>query len=801
MTHRYPGEGWPRSSVRSGLFCCPGRLAAPRPHRSIERPHPAGQVTTRRAGLRLQVALVLALTVLAGTPAAAARLTGRVLDADSRDPVVGAVIDASHTLYRTSRTVSDTAGVYRLDLTPSDGWNLRVEALGYEPLQTAVALGEAGRSLDVALRIQPLEMDAMLVQARRPGSNSPVPAFVEKVSLEGAAHRQTGASLPQVLEQAAGVSIRRQGGLGSFSTISIRGSTAEQVQIYLDGVPLNQATGGGVDLGDLPVGGVESIEIYRGAVPARFGGNSIGGVVHIRTRQAGGDMAGRAHVGLGSFGTRRTGLSASGSPGSWRLLALVEYAGSDNDFRFWDDNGTEYNDRDDEWTERVNADFGSLRTLLKARRPWRGTTVQAHTSLDINRRGIPGIGNYQSLSTRFDTWRSTTEVEAFGTLGALGAAGYRLSAYRLIQSEEFSDLHDEVGAGTQHDRNRTHSLGARGEVNALVPRLGMVTVFAGWRRERFDPRNLLEPASLLLDSRRLGYRGGIEAELPLFGDRLQLSAGTQAEALEDRFWDQEIVAAQDTGRNNSETLWGHRLGLRLHLADAWTLQGHRGTYQRAPNFYELFGDRGAVAGNVDLTSESGVNWDAGLVYRPNSGTRLEQAEVAYYDNRTDDLIRFIQNSQRVSQPQNIGEVRIRGVEARVQVRAIRGVRLSGNYVYQRPENRSPFSYEKGNDLPNAPRHRLNLRTSAATGRVSLYHEISRESRHFLDRANLRPVESRVVQSLGGSVEVVAATELSWEIRNLTDNQVADLWGYPLPGRAAFVSLHYQFERTTDSLTR
>ena len=74
-----------------------------------------------------------------------------------------------------------------------------------------------------------------------------------------------------MLSSAVGVQVKRYGGLGSFSTVSIRGSTAEQVVVYLDGVPLNQAIGGGADVGRMSLGGVQEIQVYRGAVPARFG--------------------------------------------------------------------------------------------------------------------------------------------------------------------------------------------------------------------------------------------------------------------------------------------------------------------------------------------------------------------------------------------------------------------------------------------------------------------------------------------------------------------------------------------------
>ena len=57
--------------------------------------------------------------------------------------------------------------------------------------------------------------------------------------------------LGEVLQKEAGIQIRQSGGLGSFSTVSMRGSSSEQVLVYMDGVLLNDAAGGGVDLSDI----------------------------------------------------------------------------------------------------------------------------------------------------------------------------------------------------------------------------------------------------------------------------------------------------------------------------------------------------------------------------------------------------------------------------------------------------------------------------------------------------------------------------------------------------------------------
>ena len=167
------------------------------------------------------------------------------------------------------------------------------------------------------------------------------------------------------------------------------------------------------------------------------------------------------------------------------------------------------------------------------------------------------------------------------------------------------------------------------------------------------------------------------------------------------------------------------------------------------------------------------------------------AEVVYYANRVDDLIRFAQNSQRVSKPDNFGRAALRGIEARAQVQLARRLELGGNYLYQRAENRTPFSFERGNDLPNAPRHRLNGRVGLDLPLGTVHYEFSRESRHFLDRANLRTVPVRTLHHVGGRVPLRGGIALSWALRNLRDNRVADLWGYPLPGRSYALSIHYQ----------
>ena len=723
----------------------------------------------------------------------AGSLQGRLLDPDAGRPVSGAVLTLSAPSGAVHSVRSDTTGSFRLENLPTGTWDLRVERLGYRPLQGHIQIGAAPTSVELHLQSLPMLMDELVVRARRDPEGKHIASFVETIVL-GDQHAP-GADLAQTLDRATGVNIRRYGGLGSFSTLSIRGSTAEQVQVFLDGVPLNSAVGGGVDLGGLPIGGVESVDVYRGAMPARFGGNSLGGVVHIRTQPLGGKVRTRLHTASGSYGTRQLGASLSGPYKGWEYLGLVNYQASRNDFRFWDDNGTEYNSQDDGWARRLNSDFRGVRGLAKIGRTLGASRLQIHNTFDLSYKGIPGIGNNQSLHTRYDTWRHIAEAALFGPLGD-GRAGYRLKAHHSREKDEYQDRHGEVGLGRQHDRNITQSLGLRGEVNALLSGESLLTAFVAARRESFAPDDLLRPESRLLRSRRRALAVGAEVEVAL-GQRLTINAGTQAEGLDDRFFDRKYFAPSAVlpSRNNREILWGYRVGAALDLGAGLALKAHNGRYQRAPNFFELFGDRGAVIGNTNLVSEQGNNWDLGLVFRGSAdGAGLALAEVVYYRNRVGNLIRFIQSSQRVSRPHNMGRALLRGVETRVEARLLPRLALRGNYAYQRAENRTPLSFERGNDLPNAPRHRLNARISFDLGRAEIYGEFSRESRHFLDRANLRTVPVRALYNLGGTVPLVEGIALAWELHNLTDNQVADLWGYPLPGRSYGLSMRYAMYR-------
>jgi outer membrane cobalamin receptor len=129
------------------------------------------------------------------------------------------------------------------------------------------------------------------------------PAFLTIIPMDDAGNRVSSAA--DYLARSVGVHVRSTGGYGTYSTASVRGSSAKQVRVFLDGIPLNQAHSGVVDLADIPVSSLARIEVYRGFGPYDLSGSSIGGVVNLVTKKARPGGGGQISASYGSLSTRR----------------------------------------------------------------------------------------------------------------------------------------------------------------------------------------------------------------------------------------------------------------------------------------------------------------------------------------------------------------------------------------------------------------------------------------------------------------------------------------------------------------
>lgn len=122
--------------------------------------------------------------------------------------------------------------------------------------------------------------------------------------VDGSKLRGRSSGIEEILTRTSGIKVRKTGGLGSASRISVHGLEGKRVAVYINGFPLNSPDGS-FDINDIPIDVIKYIEVYKGIVPAEYGGDGLGGAINIVTREDECDLVGFTQE-LASFGTSKT---------------------------------------------------------------------------------------------------------------------------------------------------------------------------------------------------------------------------------------------------------------------------------------------------------------------------------------------------------------------------------------------------------------------------------------------------------------------------------------------------------------
>jgi outer membrane receptor protein involved in Fe transport len=171
--------------------------------------------------------------------------------------------------------------------------------------------------------------------------------------------------------------------------------------------------------------------------------------------------------------------------------------------------------------------------------------------------------------------------------------------------------------------------------------------------------------------------------------------------------------------------------------------------------------------------------------------------LAVFHAETDDKIVFRQNSQRTSRAENIGATRTRGLEAELAADLPAGFDLRANGTWQRAEDTSGDPAYDGKRLPFLPDGEVHGRLARASGVWRPWLEVAWLSANYRDRYNneLNKAPARTLLNLGLTrrwtptwLGAEGRLSASAEVVNLTNNDVYDVEGYPLPGRSWHLAL-------------
>ena len=130
---------------------------------------------------------------------------------------------------------------------------------------------------------------------------SPMTIITEEEIKEKQAH-----SLVEVLRGVPGITIKGNGGLGSSSTIFMRGQGNQGTLVLIDGIEMTNPLGtGGARIEMIPVADIQRIEIIQGPQSGVWGSGAAG-VINIITKKSG---ANTASAEFGSYGFKQLSTS------------------------------------------------------------------------------------------------------------------------------------------------------------------------------------------------------------------------------------------------------------------------------------------------------------------------------------------------------------------------------------------------------------------------------------------------------------------------------------------------------------
>jgi outer membrane cobalamin receptor len=668
---------------------------------------------------------------------------------------------------------TDSRGNYFIPGVPPGDYQIVISLIGYETIKAENIQIHERENLELNYSLQPTVLsglDPVVVTATRGQSLiSAVPASVDVVTRE-TIERQNPQNLAEVLDNVQGVFIKDYGGIGGTKTISVRGSSTEQVLVLLDGQRLNNAQSGQVDFSTVSAEGIERIEVVRGGNSALYGADAVGGVINLITKKdtEKPGWSGNLQVLIGSFDSQSVESSVQYKKNKFSTSLAYHGLESEGNFSYTDPYGQK--------TNRTNNDvlshdlFGRLKFGFGD--PHNQRQLNLSYKYYYSDRGSPGNVDHPYLTARM--YNETNQFNAiysgkiFNPLNDLQVQGYiHHSWYRYTNDEDLVPVDSRYQNGTY---------GIESQMKTVLSSSHLLVYGLG---TRYD---WLESKQFSADHHRTSYYLFIQDESEFtFGKTTLAKSLSLIPALR---WD----AFSDFGTHLSP-----KIGTVLNFGSSWklALKVNTGMSFRAPNFNELYWPEDAwTKGNPDLEPETGFDWDAGFRLRwPLLGGL--SFDVTYFQIHMKNLILW-QTPETKWQPLNIDKTKTDGVELSFNLQPVRNLlSLIANYTYLDARNA-----ETDLTLVYRPRHTLNTGFNISWNRYTFEYQFQYISQRFANPSQTLILDAYQVSDLIFNAHYEFQgwePKVSFQIKNLLNQSYEIIRYQPMPGREYRLTLGLAFK--------
>lgn len=613
--------------------------------------------------------------------------------------------------------------------------------------------------------------------------------------------RSTQSTLAQVLKKSASIHVQESGAEGATPILSIRGQDPIQTRFFLEGLPLTDAQFNSNVAAQVPMEVLSGVDIYPSGIPAFLGEDGLGGGVNLRLSDAkkiavGGGVRGGSH----EFGRVHAQAISNG-------FVHLDYSRSNEDFLYFDDNGTPFNPDDDSFSRRNNNRFRkvtafpviSLLSEKDHRLRWKSLNTYGETE-------IPG-------SIRLPMKGKLTQFYHFSGLSSGLQWDDNFSQQsNLLWRVDLQDLKTEGQSGSAVSESATSDAIYLGLKTALRWKLGNgheLETISGISADRYRREESQSPDDKTT-KHRLAVPLGISVKLILSGVELR-------PAILSHYYDYSISGTSvfdgtpfAPKRSSGYFLASPRLAVICRPFSLLQLRSSVGSFYRAPSMYELHGSSYGITPSPDLLPERALKADVGFdaeIQKPLPWVRNLKFSYTYFFSRARDLIIYQENSRATQVASNMGIATLQGHE--IETQALTSWKVGGRAGISllNTENSSDISYQNGKKLPHRPFYTLHAGLNYDIQRVSVGYSFLLRGPSFWDVANLKQMGVISDHNLSASWDTKDWGTLGLEIRNLLNelavpasfsslsgnilDNTTGYPGYPAPGRKVYVSWKYE----------
>lgn len=754
------------------------------------------------------------------------RITGVVIDDSGEEPLPGTTIFIEELK---KGIATDEHGDFSFSDIPTGTYTLTVSFMGYRTQTRKVTVGnERGSKIIIRMKADSKSLDEVVVmgksEARKIREQAMPISVISMSQIQGTVN-----NVQDVLAKTAGITVRTMGGVGSTSRISVRGLEGKRIGLFIDGQPMNDNSDF-IDINDIPVEMIDRIEIYKGIVPAKFGGSAVGGAVNIVIKEYPPKYL-DVNYSYGSFNTHKASVVSKMNiaPKGIEFGLGGFYNYSDNNYKMkspFQEGLTITRDHDKFKKAVVGGSF-------KARKWW-FDLVEFEPIFIRTYKDVQGIeSNIQYAHSHSDAFIIANKMEKENFLlegldldWQLGYV-YTNSHFTDTASHRthwdgthypaVSKFGGEIGKWASLLVNNKHLLQHKLNLNYLVNDNHSVNFNSLSKYAYADPKDAMKDKVIgyrtEFPSNMLSWVAGVNYDYRSSDDKFLNSVNIKYYyySMKTRMASILTNSAEDIDTHKND--FGISNALRYRITPNLMAKASLGYDVRLPSEEELLGDGYVIAPAGNLIPERNTSVNVGMLFdlTGKSPSNL-QIEVNGFYMYLLNMIRFTGGFLQ-SQYQNFGEMRTFGVEAEVKADVTRWLYGYVNATYQ--DLRDTRKYEqnttvanptKGSRMPNIPYlmanaglefHKENLFGGKGMN-TRIFSDASFVEEYLYDFEQSQFQQHRIPRTISCSMGFEQSFGngryfIMGKINNLTDTQMISEFNRPLPGRSFTVRFRYVFK--------